>query len=102
MMIDPGFIILGIFVGLLSGFIFYGGLWVTVNKGVASNRPGLLFFLSYLLRTAIVVILFVLTTGGSIVRIGFTLLGFVIARIIVKIYISKIKVKKITDERNRE
>ena len=102
MMIDPGFIILGIFVGLLSGFIFYGGLWLTVNKGVTSNRPGLLFFLSYLIRTSVVVILFVLTMGGSIIRLAFTLLGFIIARIIVKIYISKIKEKEITDERRIE
>ena len=37
--------------GLLLGAFFFGGLWWTVQKGVASERPALWFLGSLLLRT---------------------------------------------------
>ena len=37
----------------LLGAIFFGGLWWTVRKGVASRRPALWFLGSLLLRTSI-------------------------------------------------
>ena len=37
--------------GALLGAFFFGGLWWTVQKGVASERPALWFLGSLLLRT---------------------------------------------------
>lgn len=39
--------------GLLLGAIFFGGLWWTVRRGLASRRPALWFFASLVLRMAI-------------------------------------------------
>jgi len=39
--------------GLSLGGIFFGGLWWTVRRGLASPRPALWFFASLVLRTAI-------------------------------------------------
>ncbi len=36
--------------GLLLGAIFFGGLWWTVRRGLASRRPALWFIASLLLR----------------------------------------------------
>ncbi len=85
------YLLVAIFVGLLAGLVFYGGLWWTVQKGLVSKRPGLLFLSSYLLRSAFVVVSFVLIMGGSLLRLLFCFISFVIARIIVKVYIGKYK-----------
>ncbi len=47
--------ILAAVVGLLLGAIFFGGLWWTVRRGLASRRPALWFFASLLLRMGIAV-----------------------------------------------
>jgi F1F0 ATPase subunit 2 len=41
-------------VGVALGIIFFGGLWWTVRKAVASNQPGLWFLGSLFLRMSIV------------------------------------------------
>ena len=38
--------------GALLGVFFFGGLWWTVQKGVASERPAFWFLGSLLVRTA--------------------------------------------------
>jgi len=73
--------------GVLLGAMFFGGLWWTVRRGVASRRPGLLFFASLMLRTSLVV------AGAYFVGRGngqprwqpllLCLLGFAVARLIV-------------------
>ena len=40
--------------GILMGAFFFGGLWWTVRRGMASRRPGIWFMGSMLLRTGIV------------------------------------------------
>ena len=70
--------------GVVLGAIFFGGLWWTIRKGVASKRPALWFFGSLLLRTSIVLIgFYVVIAGGHWQRLLACLLGFVMARLIV-------------------
>ena len=72
--------------GGVLGAIFFGGLWWTLGKVVSSGQPALWLFGSLLLRTGIVVLgfYFVLAgNGGNWQRLLASLLGFVIARIIV-------------------
>ena len=72
--------------GLLLGMFFYGGLWLTVQKGLASPRPGLWFMASFVLRTTIAVAGFFILSGGSrpdILRLLIALLGLLAARMIV-------------------
>ena len=52
--------------GVLLGAIFFGGLWLTVRKGVSSKQPALWFFGSLLLRMSIVLSWFLLCFRRSL------------------------------------
>jgi F1F0 ATPase subunit 2 len=65
------------------GAIFFGGLWWTVRKGVASKQPALWFFGSLLLRMSIALAGFCFVGLGHWERLVVCLLGFVIARLVV-------------------
>ena len=70
--------------GLLLGAFFFGGLWWTVIRGVASKRPALWFFGSMLARTSIALAGFYFVGGENWERWALCLLGFVLARLVVK------------------
>jgi F1F0 ATPase subunit 2 len=65
------------------GAIFFGGLWWTVRRGVASTQPALWFFGSLLLRTIVALGGFHVVGGGQWERLLMCVLGFVAARVIV-------------------
>jgi len=69
--------------GLVLGAIFFGGLWWTVRRAMASSQPALWFVGSLLLRTGIVMVGFVVVSGGHAETMVACLVGFVIARFIV-------------------
>ena len=69
--------------GVLLGAFFFGALWWTVRKAVSSKQPALWFLGSMLLRTGIVLSGFYFVSGGDWKRLLASLLGFVIARLIV-------------------
>jgi F1F0 ATPase subunit 2 len=69
--------------GIFLGAIFFGGLWWTIRKGLASNQPALWFFVSLLLRTSIVLAGFLVLARGHWQRLVAGLLGFVMARLMV-------------------
>src|SRR5450830_1215427 len=74
---------LALLAGMMLGAMFFGGLWWTVLKGVASPRPALWFLGSLLLRTGMVVAGFYFVSGGDWKRLLGCLFGFVIARLII-------------------
>jgi len=82
-------LLIAIFVGMLLGTVFFGGLWWTVYKGLSSPRPALWFLVSTLLRFSIVLGGFYLISDGDWKRLLCCLLGFVIARGLVKWRTSK-------------
>jgi F1F0 ATPase subunit 2 len=69
--------------GLVLGAFFFGGLWWTVHKGVASKQPAVWFFVSLLLRMCVALFGFYFVSGGRWERLLLCLLGFVIARLVV-------------------
>jgi F1F0 ATPase subunit 2 len=69
--------------GLMLGALFFGGLWWTIRKGVSSKQPALWFFGSLLLRMSIVLTGFYLIGRGHWERLVLSLVGFVVARLIV-------------------
>ena len=77
-------LVLSFVTGILLGAIFFGGLWWTVRKGVSSKRPALWFVGSLLLRISITLAGFYFISDGHWERLLICLLGFVIARLIVK------------------
>ncbi len=74
---------LALLVGILLGAMFFGGLWWTVLKGIASPRPALWFLGSMLVRTGIALAGFYFVSGGDWKRLLACLLGFIIARVII-------------------
>ena len=70
--------------GFVLGAVFFGGLWWTVRKGVASRNPAVWFVGSLIVRMSLVLTGFYLMIGhGHWPRLLCCLLGFVIARVIV-------------------
>ena len=74
---------LALLAGMLLGAMFFGGLWWTVRKGLASPRPALWFIGSLLLRTGIALAGFYFVAGSDWKRLLACLLGFIVARLIV-------------------
>lgn len=70
--------------GLLLGAFFFGGLWWTIIRGVSSRQPGLWFMGSMLVRTGITMAGFYLVGGAHWERWLSCLLGFLVARYMVK------------------
>ena len=66
--------------GMLLGAVFFGGLWWTARRGAASARPALWFFVSLLLRMAILLGGLLAVAGGRWERLLACLLGIVVAR----------------------
>lgn len=75
--------VLVVLAGVGLGAIFFGGLWWTVRKGVASRQPALWFLGSLLLRLGLVIAGFALVGGGDWRRLLLCLLGLLIGRIAV-------------------
>ncbi len=66
--------------GALLGAMFYGGLWWTVRRGVASRRVAPWFLGSLLLRMGVALAGFYFVAGGHWERLLLCLFGFVVAR----------------------
>ena len=69
--------------GGLLGAMFFGGLWWTVVRAISSKQPALWFLGSMLLRTGIALSGFYFVAGGDWKRLLASLLGFIIARLVV-------------------
>jgi F1F0 ATPase subunit 2 len=76
-------VILACVTGVLLGTFFYGGLWWTIQKGVSSKQPALLFTGSLAVRTLVALAGFYFVARGNWHRLLGCFIGFVIARILV-------------------
>jgi len=70
--------------GLMLGVLFFGGLWLTVSRGMASRQPALWFFGSQVLRMGVTLLGFYLVAREDWRRWLLCVLGFVLARLIVQ------------------
>ena len=87
-------VILAFVMGGLLGTFFYGGLWWTIQKGVSSKQPALLFTGSLAARTLIALAGFYFVSRGDWHRLLGCLSGFVAARILVT-WFTRIHTEKI-------
>jgi len=69
--------------GALLGAMFYGGLWWTVRRALASTRAALWFAGSMLLRMGLALAGLYFVAGGDWQRLLLCLLGFMLARLAV-------------------
>jgi F1F0 ATPase subunit 2 len=67
-------------VGLLSGAIFFGGLWWTVRMGTAARNPALWFPISLLLRASLVIVGFYYAAAAGWLALLLCAAGFLAAR----------------------
>jgi F1F0 ATPase subunit 2 len=72
-----------LFAGGVLGAFFYGGLWWTVRRGLASKRAAAWFFGSLLIRTGAVLLGFYVVLGDQWPRWVAGMLGFLLARLVV-------------------
>jgi F1F0 ATPase subunit 2 len=80
---DPTMLLLAGGAGVLLGVLFFGGLWWTVQRGLASRRPALWFVGSFVLRASVVLAGMYVVSGGRWEALLACLVGFVAARVIV-------------------
>ncbi len=66
--------------GMLLGAVFFGGLWWTVQRGLASAKPALWFGASLALRAAFALGGFYLVARGGWKPVLVCLAGFIVAR----------------------
>ncbi len=76
-------LVAGALAGVVLGGVFFGGLWWTVHKGVASEHAALWFLGSLVLRTAVVLLGLYFVAAGSWQRLLAALLGLIVARFVV-------------------
>jgi F1F0 ATPase subunit 2 len=69
--------------GFFLGIVFFGGLWLTVQKSVVSKWASIWFLSSMIVRTAITLAGFYLISGGNWQRMLFSLAGFTAARVFI-------------------
>jgi F1F0 ATPase subunit 2 len=79
-MIDGFKMALALLAGVLLGFFYFGGLWMTVQRLPSIRHPALLTLGSFLGRTAIAMLVFYSVMGGSLVNLLVCLVGFLLAR----------------------
>ncbi len=74
-------LLLALSAGAGIGFIFYGGLWLTVSRIHSTSHPILLFVASFILRMAAALTgIWFVTAGGDLKRLALCLVGFMIGR----------------------
>ena len=75
-------ILTALLAGIVLGLFFFGGLWWTVRRGIASKQPAVLFLGSLLLRTLLVVLGFYFVARSDWRNLVASLAGFLLARIV--------------------
>ncbi len=80
--VTPAEILLALAGGLAVGVAYYGGLWWTVQRVGMVERPGLLFVVSFLVRTSIALAGLILLTALRWQLILAFMAMFVVARIV--------------------
>ena len=68
--------------GLLTGLLYYGGLWWTLQRLADTQRPGLLLGMSFLARTVIALAALFWFTDLQLPQILVFMVAFVIMRLV--------------------
>ena len=77
------------FAGIILGILFFGGLWLTIQKGMRTKYPSLVFMASFVLRISVTLAGFYFVCSNSWEKMITCLAGFIIARMIITRYVRK-------------
>ena len=75
-----GDVLIGAVTGIIAGGVFFGGLQWTVRRLTVTTRPGLLAAGSFVIRSVVVIVLFLLLTDGRFLRAVTGLGGLILVR----------------------
>jgi F1F0 ATPase subunit 2 len=76
-------LVLAALAGVLLGAFYFVGLWLTIQNMDRFKNPAVLFGVSFLLRTLLVLAGFFFVSGGRIERLAACLVAFFITRQII-------------------
>ena len=83
-----------LFAGIVLGFLFFGGLLLTVRMGLSAKRPTFIFLGSMIIRMAIVILGFYYIGGDNWQKMLVCLGGFLIGRMVITLITKKDKQTK--------
>lgn len=72
-----------LFAGVVLGVVFFGGLWLTVEYGLRSKQPGLIFVGSFIIRMAIMLLGFYYVGVSNWLEILICMLGFLVTKFVI-------------------
>ena len=78
-----------LFAGIGLGVIFFGGLWLTIRKGLQSRKSGLIFTGSFIVRMTVILVGFYYVGASDWQKMLACLAGFLIARLVITRYTKK-------------
>ena len=68
--------------GIILGILFFGGLYITVQKMNTVKNPALIMILSFILRMVVLVIAFYFISKGGYKEVLFALAGVILTRLV--------------------
>ena len=68
--------------GIILGILFFGGLYITVQKMNTVKNPALIMILSFILRMVVLVIAFYFISKGGYKEVLFALAGVILTRFV--------------------
>jgi F1F0 ATPase subunit 2 len=74
--------------GILFGIIYFGGLWLTIQKMSQVDRPVVLLIASFIVRLGLVLVGFYLVSNGRLELLAVSLVTFFLTRFF---FISRIR-----------
>ncbi len=80
--------------GLALGMFFFGGLFFTVRKAVNAKIPAIWFFTSFFLRVSVVMLGFYYISPAGWQPLVISVLGFIVARLVVTKYTKSLDKKQ--------
>lgn len=66
--------------GMAAGWLYFGGLMLTIRRARSAGSPGMLFLASFVIRAALTLALFLAVSRGQGARYAMCILGFLGAR----------------------
>ena len=80
--------------GIGLGIVFFGGLWLTIQKGLQSKQSGLIFTGSFIARMTVILVGFYYVGVSDWKMMVACLAGFLIARVAITRYTKKQELSK--------
>jgi F1F0 ATPase subunit 2 len=85
---NPLVLALSALAGAVLGVLYFGGLWLTIQRMNRSQNPGFLLLVSFFLRSVLVIGGFYLISDGRLERLAAGMLAFFVTRFFFTKYLS--------------